>query len=63
MKRFFGKWSLLMILSAFAGMISFFQVDSDYGDTHKFNSWFIVVGVLFVLLAIYGLIKFIKENK
>lgn len=62
MKTFFGKWSTLMVLSAFASVISFFQVDSYFADTHNFNTVFIVAGVVLGLVAIYSLYKFKQES-
>lgn len=58
MKKFFKKWSVLMVLSAFASAISFFQVNSYFADKHNFNTVFTVAGIVLGLFASFSLYKF-----
>lgn len=51
-----------MVLSAFVSVITFFQVDSYWADTHDFNGSLIAIGVVFGLVAGFFLYKVIKNS-
>jgi hypothetical protein len=53
---------LLMVLSAFVSVITFFKVDSYWADTHDFNGSLIAIGVVFGLVAGFFLYKVIKNS-
>jgi uncharacterized membrane protein len=46
------KWYAVMVVTAFIGVISFFQINSYFADKHKANGVFIIIGILFSLAAI-----------
>lgn len=54
MNKGFRYWTAMAIL-AFASVICFFQVNSYWSDKHHFNTWFIVIGIVLGLGAIYCL--------
>lgn len=58
MKKFFKKWSVLMVLSTFASVISFFQVNSYFADKHSLNGLFTFSGIVLGLFAMFSLYKF-----
>lgn len=65
MKKWTGShWFIFTVILAFASIISFYQVNSYWADTHKFNGLFgwIGIGVMFGLAAIFGLYKTIKNS-
>jgi FtsH-binding integral membrane protein len=51
------KWFAFMTVFAFASVICFFNVNSYFADKHRINALFIVFGILFAILAVYGLKK------
>ncbi|MEP7375524.1 MAG: hypothetical protein ABI675_19420 [Chitinophagaceae bacterium] len=51
------KWFAFMTVFAFASVICFFNINSYFADTHKINWLFILLGIVFALVAIYGLKK------
>lgn len=46
-----------LVLSAFASVILFFQVDSAWSDAHKWRGKFIALGVFFALACIFFIVK------
>jgi hypothetical protein len=58
-----GKWFwVAMVVFAFLSVISFFKINSYWGDQHHFNGifGFLGTGIVFGVLAIYFLIKAYK---
>lgn len=53
------SWFGLMVVFAFASVISFFQIDSAWADANKLNGvfGFLGLGILFGLVAIFCLSK------
>lgn len=52
---------VVLVIAAFASVISFFQVNSAWADAHNFNTGWIVIGVVTGLVAIGCLIKVAKN--
>lgn len=48
------KWYALMVVTAFIAVISFFHINSYFADKHKINGLFLVVGIVFSLVALYS---------
>jgi len=55
-------WYTLMVISAFGGMISFFQINSYFADTHKLNGLFTLLGVVGLLGAGFCYYKASKQS-
>jgi hypothetical protein len=56
------KWFGLMVVFAFASVISFFQIDSYWADQNNFNGligW-LGIGIIFGVVAIFCLTKVAK---
>jgi hypothetical protein len=58
------KWFIFMTVFAFASVISFFQINSYWADKHHFNGFFgwLGLGIVFGLIAIFGLYKVNKTS-
>lgn len=56
------KLFILMTIFAFVGAISFFQVNSYFGDQHHFNGGFITIGCVCALVAAYFLYRVNKNG-
>lgn len=58
------RWFALTVVFAFLSVISFFNINSYYGDTHHFNGVFGFLGLGIVLggIATFGLSKVIKNS-
>lgn len=56
------KWFGLMVVFAFASIISFFQINSYWADQHKFNGIFgwLGIGIVTGLVALFCLSKVAK---
>lgn len=56
------KWFMFMVISSFISVISFFNINSVYGDEHHFNGvfGFLGIGIVFGLVAIFCLTKVMK---
>lgn len=50
-KFWLNPWFGLMVIAAFLSVISFFQVNSYWADTHNFNTGWKVIGGVLGLLA------------
>ena len=48
------KWYAVLVISAFIAVISFFHVNSYIGDKHHINGLFVIIGVVFSLVAGYS---------
>jgi len=57
-----NKWFLTMVASAFASVISFFQVNSYWADKHHFNTGWEVIATIAGLVAIFSLYKVYKNT-
>ncbi len=55
-------WFAFMTFFAFASVICFFHIDSYFADTYNFNTGFLVGGIVLALVAVFGLIKVIKNS-
>ncbi len=55
-------WFAFMTFFAFASIICFFQIDSYYADVNDLNTGFLIGGILLAFVAIFGLIKVIKNS-
>lgn len=51
-----------MVVAAFIAVISFFQINSYWADTHHFNTGWKVIGGIFSLIAVFGLYKVVKQG-
>lgn len=60
----FKKWYLLMVVFAFASVISFFQIDSAWADENNFNGFkgFLGLGIVFGFLTIFSYLKAKQNN-
>lgn len=58
LERIFGNpWFGLSVITAFAGMISYFQINSYSADKHHLNGFWLVTGIVFTLVAGYCMYK------
>lgn len=55
------KLFIAMVIFAFASVISFFQINSYWSDTHNFNTWWYVIGGVTGLIAVYFLYRVSKQ--
>lgn len=65
MKKWGAKsWFGFTTVFAFASMISFFQINSDWADRHNFNGLFgwLGIGIVFGLVSVFGLYKVNKNS-
>lgn len=58
------QWFAVMVLFAFASVISFFQIDSYWADQNDFNGLFgwLGIGIVTGLVAIFCLFKVSKNS-
>jgi len=54
------KWFTVLVIAAFASVISFFQINSYFADTHKLNGVFKIAGIVFGIIAAYS---YYRANK
>lgn len=52
---------VVVIIAAFASVISFFQINSAWADKHHFNTGWLVIGIVAGIVAIISLIKVVKD--
>lgn len=59
------KWFALTAVSAFASVISFFQINSHWADQNNFNGLFgwLGIGVVTGLVAVFSLYKAVKSSE
>lgn len=57
-----SRWFAVTSVLAFMAVISFFQVNSYWADKHHFNTWWIIIGILTGLAAIFCFSKVIKGS-
>lgn len=53
---------VFMSIAAFLSIISFFQVNSYLADRKKWNGLFKVLGVVFLAVAVFFLVKVIGQS-
>lgn len=51
------RWFTAMVVFAFISIISFFQIDSAWADAHKFNTGWLVIGIVAGVAAVFCLWK------
>lgn len=56
-----NKWWIVTVVSAFASVISFFQVNSAWADAHHFNAGWVFIGIATGLAACYSLYKVSRD--
>lgn len=56
-------WFTMMVISAFGGIICFFQINSYFADTHKINGLFTALGVIGLLGAAFCYYMSVKASK
>ncbi len=61
-KFWLNKWFGFMVIAAFVSIISFFQINSAWADEHNFNGKWLVIGIVFALVAIFSLYKANKTS-
>jgi len=49
-----AKWYTVLVIAAFASVISFFNINSAFADAHKVNGLFKIAGIIFGLVAAYS---------
>lgn len=55
------KWFIIAAILAFGSVISFFQINSYWADTHNFNTAWKVIGTVLGLATLYSLYKVSKN--
>lgn len=50
-------WFTLTAISAFIAMISYFQINSYKADLHKLNGFWLIMGIVFTLGALFFIWK------
>lgn len=53
-------WWAAFACSAFAAMISFFQINSYQADKHHLNGFWLVMGIILTLCSVYSLYRVSK---
>lgn len=61
-KFWLNPWYGFMVIAAFISIISFFQINSAWADKHSFNGKWLVIGIVFALVAIGCLYKANKTS-
>lgn len=56
-----GTTFVLMVIAAFASVISFFQINSAAADKHSLNGPLIAIGIASAAAAVYFLIQTIRK--
>jgi hypothetical protein len=57
MKNKMNPWWIGLVILAFGSVISFFQINSYYADTHDMNFFFTILGIVLGLAALFCLYK------
>lgn len=55
-------WFTLCVISAFAGMICYFSINSWFADKHKLNTEFLIAGIAFTILSLFFIYKAQKSS-
>jgi len=55
------KWFAAMVITAFLSMISFFQINSYSADKNNLNTFWLIAGIIFALVAVFSLWKVTKN--